>query len=128
MDLTPLAQNIAQIVVYWLVTSVSLFVISKLPFLGVEIDSFEKAMASAAAFGILNALQVPAFKYFDLPLNMLNITVVAIAVNALIFGLAAWLISGFRLRLGLWSALLGSIALAFINSFLFHALKYYVIL
>lgn len=119
IDMAPLVQ----IVVYWLVTSVSLFVISKLPFLGVEIDSFEKAMASAAAFGILNALQVPAFKYLGLPLNVLNITVVAILVNAGIFGLAAWLISGFRLRRGIVSALLGSLALAFINSFLFYALK-----
>ncbi|MGK7901134.1 MAG: phage holin family protein [Hormoscilla sp.] len=121
MDLAPLVQ----IVVYWLVTSVSLFIISKLPFLGVEIDSFEKAMASAAAFGIMNALQVPAFNYLGLPLNMLNITVVAILVNAGIFGLAAWLITGFRLRKGIFSALLGSLALAFINSFLFYALQYY---
>ncbi|MBC6481516.1 MAG: phage holin family protein [Hormoscilla sp. GM7CHS1pb] len=119
MDIGPLVQ----IVVYWLVTSVSLFIISKLSFLGVEIDSFEKAMISAAAFGILNALQVPAFQYFGLPLNMLNITLVAILINAIIFGLAAALVSGFRLRGGIVSALLGSLALGFINSFLFYALK-----
>ena len=114
--------NLARIVVYWLVTSVSLFIISKLP-VGVEIDSFEKAMISAAAFGILNALQVPAFQFLGLSLSILNVTLIAIAANAAIFGFAAWLVSGFRLRWGFMSALLGSIALGFINSFLYYALK-----
>jgi putative membrane protein len=38
--------NITQILIAWLVTSVSFFIISKLP-IGVEIDSFKKAMISA---------------------------------------------------------------------------------
>ncbi|MBD1892098.1 phage holin family protein [Trichocoleus sp. ST-U2] len=43
-------------------------------------------------------------------------------LNAVIFGLAAWLVTGFRLRWGFWSALLGSLALSIVNSVLFHLL------
>jgi putative membrane protein len=39
-------------------------------------------------------------------------------LNAIIFGLAAVIVPGFSLRYGFWSALLGSITLAIINSIL----------
>lgn len=42
-----------QILIAWLVTTVSLFILDKLP-LGVEIDSFNKALIDPAVFGILN--------------------------------------------------------------------------
>ncbi len=45
-----------------------------------------------------------------------------IVINAAIFGLAAWLVEGFRLRWGIWSALLGALALGFINSLLYQVL------
>jgi putative membrane protein len=46
-----------------------------------------------------------------------------IVINAAIFGLAAWLVDGFRLRWGIWSALLGALALSFINSLLYQLLS-----
>jgi putative membrane protein len=46
-----------------------------------------------------------------------------IIINAAIFGLAAWLVDGFRLRWGIWSALLGALALGFINSLLYQVLS-----
>ncbi len=39
-----------------LVTAISLIVISKIPFLGVEVDSFGKALTAGVIFGILNGL------------------------------------------------------------------------
>jgi len=114
MDITSLA-------IAWLVTSVSFFIISKLP-LGVEIDSFEKAMISAAVFGLLNALVRPLFLLFTFPAVLITFGLFMIVINAAIFGLAAWLVEGFRLRWGIWSALLGAIALGFINSFLYQVL------
>ncbi|NET49962.1 MAG: phage holin family protein, partial [Merismopedia sp. SIO2A8] len=44
--------TLSQLLILWLVTSVSFFIISKLP-TGVDIDSFGKAVISAAVFGIL---------------------------------------------------------------------------
>jgi hypothetical protein len=52
--------DIVSLAIAWLVTSVSFFIISKLP-IGVDIDSFGKAMISAAVFGLLNALVRPTF-------------------------------------------------------------------
>ena len=109
--------DIVGIIITWLVTAVSLFIISKLP-LGVEIDSFEKAMLSAAVFGVLNALLGPIFHILALPITIVTFGLFAIVVNAMLFGLAAWLVSGFRLVWGFWSALLGAFALGFINSIL----------
>ena len=113
--------DIFSLVIAWLVTSVSFFIISKLP-IGVDIDSFGKAMISAAVFGLLNALVRPLFVVLGIPWLLVTFGLWMIVINAAIFGLAAWLVDGFRLRWGIWSALLGAIALGFINSLLYHVL------
>jgi len=113
--------DIFSLVIAWLVTSVSFFIISKLP-IGVDIDTFGKAMISAAVFGLLNALVRPVFVFFGFPLVLVTVGLWIIVINAIIFGLAAWLVDGFRLRWGIWSALLGALALGFINSLLYQVL------
>ena len=60
--------DIVSLVIAWLVTSVSFFIISKLP-IGVEIDTFGKAMVSAAVFGLLNALVRPIFVVLGFPIG-----------------------------------------------------------
>ena len=109
------------LIIAWLVTSVSLFIISKLP-TGVEIDTFQKAMWSAAVFGILNALLRPILAFLAFPITFLTFGLFAIVLNAIIFGLAAYLVTGFRLRWGFWSALIGAVALGFINSLIYKLL------
>ena len=109
------------ILIAWLVNSVSLFIISKLP-LGVEIDGFNKAVFSAAVFGIINALIGPVIRFFAFPITFVTFGLFAVVVNGIIFGLAAWLVEGFRLRLGFLSALLGAIALGLIKSLLYSLL------
>lgn len=113
--------DIVSLAIAWLVTSVSFFIISKLP-LGVDIDTFGKAMISAAVFGLLNTLVRPLFLLFTFPAVLITFGLFMIVINAAIFGLAAWLVDGFRLRWGIWSALLGAIALGFINSLLYNVL------
>ena len=114
--------DIVSLAIAWLVTSVSFFIISKLP-IGVDIDTFGKAMISAAVFGLLNALVRPIFMLFTFPALLLTFGLFMIVINAAIFGLAAWLVDGFRLRWGIWSALLGAITLGFINSLLYELLR-----
>lgn len=112
---------LVQLLVAWLITSVSLFIISKLP-TGVEIDGFNKALVSAAVFGIVNAFLGPIFRLLALPVTIITFGLFSIIVNAIIFGLAAYLVQGFRLRWGFWSALIGSLALGFINSLIYQLL------
>ncbi|MBW4648471.1 MAG: phage holin family protein [Kastovskya adunca ATA6-11-RM4] len=109
------------IIVSWIVTTISFLIISRLP-IGVEIDSIGKAIISAAVFGILNALLRPILGFFTFPLIILTLGLFLFVLNAIIFGLAAWLVPGFRLRWGIWSALIGSIALSVINSIIFRVL------
>lgn len=107
------------LLITWLVTTVSLFIISKLP-LGIYIDSFAKAAISAAVFGILNALLRPVIAFLALPITFLTFGLFSLVINAIIFGLAAWLVQGFSLRWGIWSALLGAFVLSLVNSAIFH--------
>lgn len=109
------------IIITWLVTTISFLIISRLP-LGVEIDSIGKAIWAAAVFGILNALVRPVIAFFAFPITLLTLGLFSIVINAIIFGLAALLVNGFRLRWGIWSALIGTIALSIVNSLLFSLL------
>lgn len=113
---------IISILITWLITTISFLIISKLP-IGIEIDNFKKAAISAAVFGILNALLRPILSLLTLPFLILTFGLFAFILNAIIFGLAAYLVQGFRLRWGIWSAFIGSIALGVINSLLFNFLR-----
>lgn len=113
--------TIISLLIAWIVTSVSLFLISKLP-TGVEIDSFQKAMWSAVVFGLLNAFLRPILGFLAFPITFLTFGLFAIILNAIIFGLAAYLVTGFRLRWGVWSALIGAVALGIINSLIYQLL------
>jgi len=110
--------NILLLVLTWLVTAVSFVIISKIP-IGVEIDNFNKALISAAVFGILNVLLRGVLEVVTLPAEVIfSGFLVTLVINAIIFGLSAWLVEGFRLRWGVWSALLGSMALSIVNELL----------
>lgn len=108
-----------------LVTAVSLFLISKLP-IGVQVDNFTIAIISGVVFGILNAFVAPVISAIVGIGNVLTLGLIqgvfSLLVNVILFGLAAWLVSGFRLTKGWLSALLGAICLAFVNSILLKVL------
>ncbi|MBF2015389.1 MAG: phage holin family protein [Rivularia sp. T60_A2020_040] len=105
------------LILTWLITAISFIIISKLP-IGVEIDSFGKALMTAAVFGILNALLLPLLTFFTLPFIILTLGLFFFVLNSIIFGISAAIVPGFRLRYGFWSSTIGSIALAIVNSIL----------
>lgn len=107
------------ILIAWSVTAISLLIVSKLP-TGVEIDSFGKAIVSALVFGLLNAIVKPILFVLTIPITIVTLGLFLLILNAIIFGLAAAIVSGFRLRWGFWSALIGSIALSIVNSLIYQ--------
>lgn len=107
------------ILITLVVTAIALFIVSKLP-IGVEIDSFGKAVVSAIVFGVLNAFLRPILGFLAFPITFVTFGLFNLVINAIIFGLAAALVTGFRLRWGIWSALIGSFSLAVINSIVHH--------
>ncbi len=100
------------------VLAISLLIISKIPPIGVEIDSPIKALLGGAIIGAFNGI----WGFFPGIIRSLafwfSLGIVPLIGAIIVFGLAAWLIEGFRLRYGIWSAVLGAIALAIISSIL----------
>lgn len=105
----------------WAVTTVTFIIITKLP-TGVESDSFGKAAQAALVFGLLNGLVRLIFEIPVLSQLLWLVTLGGLLVNLILFGLSAKLVQGFRLRWGIWSALIGAFLLAVINSILFAIL------
>lgn len=104
-------------IIYVVVLALSLWLISLLP-IGVDVDSPVKALVSGAVIGILYRL------YHVLPEGLrtfggfVSLGLIPFLVSVIIFGLAAWLVEGFRLRWGILSAIIGAIALTFVNGIL----------
>ena len=101
----------------WPIRAVVLLIVAWLP-LGVEIESFPIALLSAVVIGLLGTLLIWPLKLLLGPVWAITslgglISPVSLLFNwvitVILFGLAAWLIQGFRLKNGLVSAILGAV-------------------
>jgi putative membrane protein len=90
---------------------------------GVEVDNPVKALMAGAVIGGLNGL------YHLIPGGLrgfgaiISLGLIPLLISLAIFGLAAWLIEGFRLKWGIVSLILGALTLTFINSILIWVLN-----
>ncbi|HEY9626083.1 MAG TPA: phage holin family protein [Coleofasciculaceae cyanobacterium] len=103
------------------VIAISLLIISKLP-LGVEIDNPVIALIAGAIIGAINGLVGIFPSWFKTFGAIVSLGLIPLLSGVIIFGLTALLVEGFRLRWGIWSAILGAIALSIVNSILFFIL------
>ena len=100
----------------WLLSALALVLTSKVvP--GITVDSFTALLIAAIVLGLVNAVVRPILVFFTLPLTLVTLGLFLLVVNAITFGLAAWLVPGFSVN-GFLPALLGSIVMS-ILSFLF---------
>jgi len=114
---------VGNLLIIWLVTSISLLIISQIDFFGIEVKDFGTALLVAVVLGILNALLRPILSFVSFPLIILTLGLFSFVINAVIFWLAAGLVPGFKLRGGCLSALIGPIVLSLINSLLMGILR-----
>ncbi|MEB3307303.1 MAG: phage holin family protein [Cyanobacteriota bacterium] len=114
----------------WPVRAVALLLVAWLP-LGVELDGFGSALLAAGLIGLLGSLLVVPLKLtLALPWAIASlgglITPISWLFNGVIavilFSLAAWLLPGFRLRNGLFSAVLGAVVYAVLSQSLLRAI------
>jgi putative membrane protein len=112
--------------VQWPIRALILLLVSQLP-LGVEMASFPIALLSAVVIGLLGTLLVWPLKFVLAPIWAITsmgglIGPISFLFNWLItiilFGLAAWLIQGFRLKNGLVSAALGALVYSILSYFI----------
>jgi putative membrane protein len=116
--------NFTSLMIAWFVTAASFFAISKLP-IGVEVEP-DKTFISAAALGIITVLVKPTLSsIFRIP-NALTFNIFpdffTFIITVICFGLAAYFVRGFRLRYGIWSAIMGSLALSIVSNLIYRIL------
>ncbi|AFZ32550.1 membrane protein of unknown function [Gloeocapsa sp. PCC 7428] len=104
------------------VIAISLLIISKLP-LGVDVDNPWVALIAGAIIGAFNGIWGLFPGWFRTANALLSLGLIPLIGSIIVFGLAAWLVEGFRLRWGIGSAILGAIALSIVNSILFFILR-----
>lgn len=98
----------------WLLTAAALLLVAAvLP--GIIIEGFGVALIAALVMGLVNLLVRPLLLLLTLPLNILTLGLFSFIINAMMFGLVAWLVPGFEVT-NFLSALLGALLLALVTA------------
>jgi putative membrane protein len=98
-----------------LITAVNAFILgSILP--GIHIDNFLTAILVAFVLALLDAIVKPILVLFTLPATIFTLGLFLFVINACIILLDDYFVHGFNVD-GFWYALLFSICLSIINSF-----------
>ncbi|WP_276389636.1 phage holin family protein [Eudoraea chungangensis] len=104
-----------------LLSALAVVILSKiLP--GVGVDSYTTAIIVAIVLGLLNFIVKPLLVILTLPITIVTFGLFLLIINAIIILLADNFISGFTVS-SIWWALLFSLLLTFLESFLFSFLK-----
>lgn len=106
------------------VLAISLLIISKIPPVGVEIDNPIKALIAGAIIGAFNGIWSLFPNALRMGAAIVSLGLIPLLGSIIVFGLAAWLVEGFRLRWGIWSAIMGAIFLAIVSSILNYILGF----
>jgi putative membrane protein len=114
----------------WPIRALVLLLVAALP-LGVEMANFGTALWAAILIGLLGTLLIGPLKLLLGPawaITSLGGLIAPVSflfnwlITVILFGLAAWLITGFRLKNGLFSAILGAVVYSLISAFMLRAL------
>src|SRR5215203_7261609 len=85
---------VLRLFVVWVVTAVTLFVLSSL-IPEIDIPGWGSAFATAALIGLLNAVVWPLFVRLALPITVLTLGVAALLLNGFIVWMASSIVDGF---------------------------------
>jgi putative membrane protein len=84
---------------------------------GISVDGWLSALGAAVVLGVLNAILRPLLLLLSLPFIIVTFGLFIFVINALLLGLASWLVPGFRVA-GFWSAVFGSLVISIISGIL----------
>jgi putative membrane protein len=83
----------------------------------VTYDSEIAVLVFGIVLGVLTAYVKPALKLISLPLTCITFGLFALAINALLFGIAAWLTPG--LTVTAWGAVIGAVFASVTNGIVY---------
>ena len=81
---------------------------------GLHLSGPGAALGGGAVLGLVNALVRPVLIVLTFPLTLVTLGLFIFVVNALCFGLTAWLIPGFGID-GFWWAVIGSLVVSVVS-------------
>lgn len=84
---------------------------------GIAVDSFWTAIVVSVILGIANAILKPLLIFLTLPITILTLGLFTFVINAILVLLVAAIVPGFMVA-GFWWALVFSLVLSLVNSFL----------
>lgn len=102
-----------EFLIHIVVTAALLFAVGRLVN-GVDVSDPKAALLGALALGVANAIIKPIIVLLTLPVTILTLGLFLFLVNAAMFGLAAAIVPGFKVK-GVGPALIGSLLLAGMN-------------
>lgn len=101
------------ILIRWIVTTLTILMIPNL-ISGIQVAGLGSALAAAAIIGVLNAVVRPVLIILTLPLTIVTLGVFILIINALLFELAGWMVSGIQID-SFWSAFLASLIVSLVS-------------
>jgi putative membrane protein len=81
---------------------------------GLHISGTFPALVAGVILGFVNALVRPVLFFLTLPLTLITLGLFIFVLNAICFGLTAWLVPGFSVD-GFWWALLGALLVSIVS-------------
>ncbi len=86
----------------------------------VSYESLPAVFVFAIILGLINAFIRPVLRFLTLPLTCLTFGLFALALNAALFGVAAWLTPGTEITF--WGAVVGSLIASVASGIIFSVL------
>ena len=101
------------LILVWLLNALCLLAVTQVvP--GVHLQNFTTALLAAVVLGLINTFIKPVLSLLTLPITILTLGLFSVVLNALMFGLAAYFLSGFSVS-GFWPALFGALAFGLLS-------------
>lgn len=112
--------TLIRFIAYAVATIVATLILGTISERLISFESPEAVLVFGAVAGLINAFIKPVLSLLTLPLSCLTFGLFAIALNALLFWLGAWISPG--IETSAWGALFGSIVASLANGLIFSVL------
>jgi putative membrane protein len=107
---------VVRLLVHWGTVSIALWVADYL-LAGVRVSSLETLVVAGLVLGLVNALVRPVLAFLAFPITLLTLGLFYLVVNGAAFGIAAWLVPGFRVD-SVVAAILGALVVSVVSWFI----------